>query len=105
LTQKSLDLNHLPEIDAEVGAAVNRQSSVSMARINDATPSKSKQVMICDHKRKMATRTFGLLAVAITPSNGMVRAQDQQQQQRTPEGALSVNDLAGKPGDTWAKCS
>jgi hypothetical protein len=40
-----------------------------------------------------------LLAVAITLVTVGIRAQDQQQQQRTPEGALSVNDLAGKPGE------
>jgi hypothetical protein len=40
-----------------------------------------------------------LLAVAITLVAGGVKAQDQQPQQRTPEGAVSVNDLAGKPGE------
>jgi hypothetical protein len=38
-----------------------------------------------------------LLAVAITLVAGGIRAQDQQRQQRTPESALTVNDLAGKP--------
>jgi hypothetical protein len=36
-----------------------------------------------------------LLAVAITLVAGGIRAQDQ----RTPEGAVTVNDLAGKPGE------
>jgi hypothetical protein len=40
-----------------------------------------------------------LLAVAITLVTVGIRPQDQKQQQRTPEGALSVNDLAGKPGE------
>jgi hypothetical protein len=40
-----------------------------------------------------------LLAVAITLVAGGVRAQDQQRQQRTPEGAVTVNDLASKPGE------
>jgi hypothetical protein len=40
-----------------------------------------------------------LLAVAITLVAGAIRAQDQQRQQRTPEGAVSVNDLAGKSGE------
>ena len=40
-----------------------------------------------------------LLAVAITLVAGGIRAQDQQRQQRTSEGAVSVNDLAGKPGE------
>jgi hypothetical protein len=39
------------------------------------------------------------LAVAITLVAGGVRAQDQQRQQGTPEGTVSVNDLAGKPGE------
>jgi hypothetical protein len=39
-----------------------------------------------------------LLAVAITLVAGGIRAQDQQRQQRTPEDAVTVNDLAGKPG-------
>jgi hypothetical protein len=46
-----------------------------------------------------------LLAVAITLVAGDVRAQDQQRQQRTPEGAVTVNDLAGNPGEHLAKCS
>jgi hypothetical protein len=40
-----------------------------------------------------------LLAVAITLVAGGIRAQDQQQQQRTPVEALNVNDLAAKPGE------
>jgi hypothetical protein len=40
-----------------------------------------------------------LLAVAITLIAGGVRAQDQQRQRLTPESAVSVNDLAGKPGE------
>ena len=40
-----------------------------------------------------------LLAVAITLVAGGIRAQDQQRQQRTPEDAVTVNDLAGKPGE------
>ena len=40
-----------------------------------------------------------LLAVAITVVAGDVTAQDQQRQQRTPEGVVTVNDLAGKPGE------
>jgi hypothetical protein len=37
-----------------------------------------------------------LLAVAITLVAGGLKAQDQQ---RTPDGAVTVNDLAGKPGE------
>jgi hypothetical protein len=40
-----------------------------------------------------------LLAVALTLVAWGIRAQDQQRQQQTPEGAVSVNDLAGKPGE------
>ena len=40
-----------------------------------------------------------LLAVAITLVAGGVRAQDQQRQQLTPDGAVTVNDLASKPGE------
>jgi hypothetical protein len=40
-----------------------------------------------------------LLAVAIALVAGGVGAQDQQRQQLTPEGAVSVNDLAGEPGE------
>jgi len=40
-----------------------------------------------------------LLAVAITLVAGGLKAQDQQRQQRTPDGAVTVNDLAGKPGE------
>jgi hypothetical protein len=40
-----------------------------------------------------------LLAVAITLVAEGVRAQDQQRQQRPPEGTVTVNDLAGKPGE------
>ena len=41
-----------------------------------------------------------LLPVAITLIAGGLKAQDQQRQQLTPEGAaVSVNDLAGKPGE------
>jgi hypothetical protein len=40
-----------------------------------------------------------LLAVAITLIAGGVRAQDQQRPRLTPESAVSVNDLAGKPGE------
>jgi hypothetical protein len=38
-----------------------------------------------------------LLAVAIVLVTGGVRAQDQQPQLQTPEGAVTVNDLAGNP--------
>jgi hypothetical protein len=44
-----------------------------------------------------------LLAAAITLIAGSVRAQDQQREQRTPDGAVSVNDLAGKPGEYLGK--
>ena len=40
-----------------------------------------------------------LLAVAITLVAGGIRAQDHQGQQRTPEDAVTVSDLAGKPGE------
>ena len=40
-----------------------------------------------------------LLAGAITLVGGGVRAQDQQRQQRTPEVTVTVNDLAGNPGE------
>jgi hypothetical protein len=40
-----------------------------------------------------------LLTVAITLVAGGIRAQDHQRQQRTPEDAVTVNDLAGKPGE------
>jgi hypothetical protein len=40
-----------------------------------------------------------LLAIGITLVAGGIRAQDQQRQQRTPEDAVTVNDLAGKPGE------
>jgi hypothetical protein len=40
-----------------------------------------------------------LLAGAITLVGGGVRAQDQQRQLRTPEVTVTVNDLAGKPGE------
>jgi hypothetical protein len=40
-----------------------------------------------------------LLAVAITLVAWGVRAQDQQRQQRPPEGAVTVNDFAGNPGE------
>jgi hypothetical protein len=57
---------------------------------------KPKQVM------KMTTKSKwpgALLAVAITLVAGGLKAQDQQRQQRTPDGAVTVNDLAGKPGE------
>ena len=50
----------------------------------------------------MTTKTKwpgALLAVAITLVAGGIRAQDQQRQQRTPEDAMTVNDLAGKPDE------
>jgi hypothetical protein len=47
-------------------------------------------------KRKWPTALF---AVAITLNTVGVRAQDHQRQQRTPDGTLSVNDLAGKPDE------
>ena len=40
-----------------------------------------------------------LLAVAITLVAGGVRAQDQQRQQRPPDGAVTVNHFAGKPDE------
>jgi hypothetical protein len=40
-----------------------------------------------------------LLAVAITLNAGDVRAQDQERQQLASENAVTVNDLAGKPGE------
>ena len=40
-----------------------------------------------------------LLAVAITLNAGDVRAQDQERQQLTSKSAVTVNDLAGKPGE------
>ena len=46
------------------------------------------------------TKCLGaLLAGAITLVGGGVRAQDQQRQQLTPEVTVTVNDLAGKPGE------
>jgi hypothetical protein len=46
------------------------------------------------------TKCLGaLLAAAITLFVGGGRAQDQQRQQRTPEVTVTVNDLAGKPGE------
>ena len=46
------------------------------------------------------TKCLGaLLAAAITLVVGGGRAQDQQRQQRTPEVTVTVNDLAGKPGE------
>ena len=46
------------------------------------------------------TKCLGaLLAGAIALVVGGARAQDQQRQQRTPEVTVSVNDLAGKPGE------
>jgi hypothetical protein len=65
-------------------------------RSRDETPSKSKQVMNMTTKNKWPG---ALLAVAITLVAGGIRAQDQQRQQRTPEDAMTVNDLAGKPGE------
>jgi hypothetical protein len=64
-------------------------------RFGNETPSKSKQVI------RMTTNKWpgALLAVAITLVAGSIRAQDQQRQQRTPEEAVTVNDLAGKPGE------
>ena len=50
----------------------------------------------------MTTKTKwpgALLAVAITLVAGGIRAQDHQGQQRTPEDAVTVSDLAGKPGE------
>jgi hypothetical protein len=57
---------------------------------------RTKQVLNMTTKNKWPG---ALLAVAITLVAGAIRAQDQQRQQRTPEGAVSVNDLAGKPGE------
>lgn len=62
----------------------------------DETPSKPKYVMNMTTKNKWPG---ALLAVAITLVAGGMRAQDQQRQQRTPEDAVTVNDLAGKPGE------
>jgi hypothetical protein len=46
------------------------------------------------------TKCLGaLLAGAITLLGVGARAQDQQRQQRTPEVTVTVNDLAGKPGE------
>ena len=50
----------------------------------------------------MTTKTkwpSALVAVAITLFAQGIRAQDQERQQRTPEGAVTVNDLAGNPGE------
>jgi hypothetical protein len=58
--------------------------------------SKPKQVMNMSTKNKWPG---ALLAVAITLVAGGIKAQDQQRQQLTPAGAVSVNDLAGKPGE------
>jgi hypothetical protein len=40
-----------------------------------------------------------LLAITIALIIGRVRAQDPQPQQKTPEAAVTVNDLAGKSGE------
>ena len=53
-------------------------------RFGDETPSKPKQAMNMTTKSKWPG---ALLAVAITLVAGGVRAQDQQRQQRPPEGA------------------
>jgi hypothetical protein len=46
------------------------------------------------------TKCLGvLLAAAITLFAGGGRAEDQERRQRTPEVTLTVNDLAGKPGE------
>jgi hypothetical protein len=46
------------------------------------------------------TKCLGaLLASAITLFGVGVRAQDQQRQQQTPEVTVTVNDLAGEPGE------
>jgi hypothetical protein len=55
-----------------------------------------KQVMNMTTKNKWPG---ALLAAAITLVVGGVKAQDQERQQLTPESAVSVNDLAGKPGE------
>jgi hypothetical protein len=50
----------------------------------------------------MTTKTnwpCALLTVAFTLVTGGVRAQDQQSQQPTLAGAVTVNDLAAKPGE------
>ena len=57
---------------------------------------RTKQVMNMTTKNKWPG---ALLAVAIILVAGGVGAQDQQRQQRPPEGAVTVNDLAGKPGE------
>jgi len=84
------------------GAAQNEKVRLPMQldrdgfRFGNETPSKSKQLMNMTIKSKWLG---ALLAVAITLTAGGVRAQDQQRQQLTPESDVSVNDLAGKPGE------
>ena len=49
---------------------------------------------------KTKTKWHGaLLTVAFALVTGAVRSQDQQAQQQTLAGAVTVNDLAGKPGE------
>ena len=62
----------------------------------DETPSKPKQVLKMTTKSKW---TGAILAVAITLNAGVVKAQDQERQQLTSGSAVTVNDLAGKPGE------
>jgi hypothetical protein len=62
----------------------------------DETPSKPKQVLKMTTKSKW---TGAILAVAIILNAGNVRAQDQERQQLTSESAVTVNELAGKPGE------
>ena len=64
--------------------------------VDDGMLSKPEQIMNMTMKNKWPR---ALLAVAITLVAGGLKAQDQQRQQRTPDGAVTVNDLAGKPGE------
>jgi hypothetical protein len=65
-------------------------------RSGEETTSKAKLTMDMTTKNQWQG---ALLAVAITLVAGAVLAQDQRPQQRTPDGAVSVNDLANKPGE------
>jgi hypothetical protein len=57
---------------------------------------KPKQMMNITTKIKWP---YALLTVAFALVTGGIRAQDQQSQQPAPADAVTVNDLAGKPGE------